>query len=261
MLIKLEVLADSEQINDVLQEEADNHLEPGVGPSPVGKLARLELPYSGAKGADSDPEKFLQWARCIALWKRQLFVLLKTPIISFKEFDENGISFAHNCLYICSKVMIIDIDEGHRWLVVDTAKLAINKSCLSMIANKFKWAQCGAEGQQLVGVLTCFDEFFKEKEEDGEDCRIRQKNVVNSVVSLDLETLQWRCLNTGKNEAKISRRANSAAVADIYSSQLKMVTTPSITRMTVAANDDELWILPRSEVDVPLDHLATVEFF
>ena len=71
--------------------------------------------------------------------------------------------------------MIIDIDEGHRWRVVDTAKLAINKSCLSMIANKFKWAQCGAEGQQLVGVLTCFDEFFKKKEEDGEDCRIRQK--------------------------------------------------------------------------------------
>ena len=83
----------------------DNHLEPGVGPSPVGKLARLELPYSGAKSADSDPEKFLQWARCIALWKRQLFVFLKTPISSFKEFDENGISYAHNCLYICSKVV------------------------------------------------------------------------------------------------------------------------------------------------------------
>ncbi len=159
--------------------------------------------------------------------------------------------------------MIIDIDEGHRWRVVDTAKLAIDKSCPLMIANKFKWAQCGAEGQQLVGALTCFDKFFKEKEEDGKDCRIRQKNVVNSVVSLDLETLQWRCLNTGKNEAKNSRRANAAAAAaaDIYSRQLKMVTTPFITRMTVVADDDELWILPRSEVDVPLDHLATVEFF
>ena len=80
-------------------------------------------------------------------------------------------------------------------------------------------------------------------------------------MSLDLETLQWRCLNTGKEEAEISRRANSAAAADIYSRQLKMVTTPSITRMTVAANDDELWILSRSEVNVLLDHLATVEFF
>ncbi len=40
--------------------QLNNEVKPGVGPSPVGKLARLELPYSGAKGADNDPEKFLQ---------------------------------------------------------------------------------------------------------------------------------------------------------------------------------------------------------
>ncbi|KAH9395481.1 hypothetical protein TYRP_020801 [Tyrophagus putrescentiae] len=213
--------------------------EDSSGVSP-GKWDRLELPNEPENGVDKDPGELLKSAKCIALWKRQLFVFLKTPI---EKFDEEGNLIVYNRLFSCFKVMIISLDEGNSWRVVDTAALAVNKSIGLAPANKFKLVQRGPGGQHLLGVFTRFEE-----DEDGEDYLNRRKNVVNSVWSLDLETLQWSCLNTG-TEA-VAGRAN-AAPAD--NRELKMVETPSLTRMAIAANANGLWILPRGDVDVPLE--------
>lgn len=74
--------------------------KPGV--SPVGKWARLELPYKAHEGRDKDPGELLKSAKCIALWKRQLFVLLKTPI---DKFDKEGNPIVFNRLFACFKVV------------------------------------------------------------------------------------------------------------------------------------------------------------
>ena len=274
--------------------QLDTELDKSGG-SPVGRLGILELLYEGAKGADYDPETLLQQVKCIALWKRKLFMLLETKIedersendgepqiddgetqIENEGSENDGEPAFRNSLYTCAKMvssgggchllqntftlitlqlqMIIHLDEGNRWEVVDTADLPINESCPPMSAHKFKWVKRGPESQQLLGVLTCFEEY---KEKDDGELLIKRKNFVNSVWSFDMETLQWSCLNTGKKAVR--QRARDNTIED--GGEMKKVKTPSIEEMIIAANADGLWILPRIKDVVPLDHSATTEFF
>ncbi|KAH9398904.1 hypothetical protein TYRP_018289, partial [Tyrophagus putrescentiae] len=196
----------------------------------LASFCRLELPHKAHEGKEKDPGELLQSDKFIALWKRQLFLLLKTPI---KKLDKEGSFIDYNRLFFCSKVMIINLEECNRWRVVDTAALPINESSPPMIANMFKW--------------------------DGEGHLNRRKNVVNSVWLLNLETLKWSCLNNRKKAVR--QRARNVAIAD--GGKLKKVTTPSINDMAIAANADGLWILHRRDIDVPLDpyHPVKTEFF
>lgn len=68
----------------------------------LASFCRLELPHKAHEGKEKDPGELLQSDKFIALWKRQLFLLLKTPI---KKLDKEGSFIDYNRLFFCSKVV------------------------------------------------------------------------------------------------------------------------------------------------------------
>ncbi|KAH9395495.1 hypothetical protein TYRP_020815, partial [Tyrophagus putrescentiae] len=195
----------------------------------TGEWAFLKLPF----------ESF------IALWKRRLFVVLKKPI---NLCEEEGDSFVYRRMSICFKIMIISLDEGNRWRVVDTEALAVNQGVGLAAANKFNFVQRGPGGQQLLTVFTRFDEKENKDKKDDKNYLMRQNNVVNSLWSLDLETLHWSCLNTGANSVSSA----TVSATDPLDGPMTKITTPSLDRLTITANANELLILPRRVADGPI---------
>ncbi len=144
--------------------------------------------------------------------------------------------------------MIISLDEGNRWRVVDTEALAVNQGVGLAAANKFNFVQRGPGGQQLLTVFTRFDEKENKDKKDDKNYLMRQNNVVNSLWSLDLETLHWSCLNTGANSVSSA----TVSATDPLDGPMTKITTPSLDRLTITANANELLILPRRVADGPI---------
>lgn len=96
--------------------------------------------------------------------------------------------------------MMTNLDEGNCWKVVNTVKLSISQDISLPPVTSFEWVQRGPGSQQLLGVFMRFD---KKVEKNNQNHWIQRRNVLNSLWTLDLETLQWSCLNTGAAESVV----------------------------------------------------------
>lgn len=125
--------------------------------------------------------------------------------------------------------------------------LAVNQDISLPPVTSFEWVQRGPGSLQLLGVFT---RFVKKMEKNKQNNWIQLKNVVNSLWTLDWETFQWSCLNSGAAETVVVDLIIVVPLTDELNGLMKEVKSLSLTQMTIFATAKGLVILPQENIKV-----------